>query len=79
MSSDTLFTGVRLLDPASGVDQHGDLLVRDGLIADFGPGLDRPDGAAVIAEDGAILCPGLVDMRAALGEPSANLPRMRAS
>ncbi len=38
MSPDTLFTGVRLLDPASGVDQHGDLLVRDGLIADFGPG-----------------------------------------
>ncbi|HEY6441549.1 MAG TPA: dihydroorotase [Acetobacteraceae bacterium] len=69
MSPDTFFTGVRLLDPASGVDQHGDLLVRGGLIADLGPGLGRPDGATVIAEDGAILCPGLVDMRAALGEP----------
>ena len=69
MSSDTLFSGVRLLDPASGLDRHGDLLVRDGLIADFGPGLGRPDGATVVAEDGAILCPGLVDMRAALGEP----------
>src|ERR1700733_6777545 len=69
MSPDTFFTGVRLLDPASGVDQHGDLLVRGGLIADLGPGLGRTDGATVIAEDGAILCPGLVDMRAALGEP----------
>jgi dihydroorotase len=69
MSSDTLFAGVRLLDPVSGLDQHGDLLVRDGRIADFGPGLGRPDGAAVVVEDGAILCPGLVDMRAALGEP----------
>jgi dihydroorotase len=69
MSPDTLFIGVRLLDPASGFDQHGDLLVRDGRIADFGSGLGRPDGAAVVAEDGAILCPGLVDMRAALGEP----------
>jgi dihydroorotase len=69
MISDTLFTGVRLLDPAAGVDQHGDLLVRDGRIADFGPSLGRPDGAIVVAEDGAILCPGLVDMRAALGEP----------
>ncbi len=67
--TDTLFTSVRLLDPASGLDQHGDLLVRDGVIADFGPSLGRPDGANVIAEDGAILCPGLVDMRAALGEP----------
>src|SRR5579872_6008266 len=65
----TLFTAVRLLDPASGLDQHGDLLVRGGRIADFGSGLGRPDGAIVIAEEGAVLCPGLVDMRAALGEP----------
>jgi dihydroorotase len=67
--TDTIFTSVRLLDPASGLDQHGDLLVRDGLIADFGSSLGQPDGATVVAEDGAILCPGLVDMRAALGEP----------
>jgi dihydroorotase len=67
--TETLFIGARLLDPASGLDQHGDLLVRDGLIVDFGQGLARPDGATVIAEDGAVLCPGLVDMRAALGEP----------
>ena len=66
---DTIFTSVHLLDPASGLDLHGDLLVRDGLIADYGSGLGRPDGAAVVTEDGAILCPGLVDMRAALGEP----------
>ncbi len=69
MSSDTLFTAVRLLDPASGLDQRGGLLVRDGVIADFGSGLGRPDGVTVISEEGAILCPGLVDMRAALGEP----------
>ncbi len=67
--TDTLFTGVRLIDPASGLDQHGDLLVRDGRIADFGPSLGSPDSTIVVAEDGAILCPGLVDMRAALGEP----------
>jgi dihydroorotase len=69
MSPDILFSNVRLLDPASGVDQHGDLLVRDGLIADLGSGLGRPDDATVVTEEGAILCPGLVDMRAALGEP----------
>jgi dihydroorotase len=69
MSRSPLFANVRLLDPASGLDQHGDLLVRDGLIADFGQGLGRPDGAVVVAEDDAVLCPGLVDMRAALGEP----------
>ena len=68
-STGTLFTGVRLLDPASGLDIVGDLLVRDGLIADLGPALGRPDGVRVITEDGAVLCPGLVDMRAELGEP----------
>jgi dihydroorotase len=69
LSRDTLFTGARLLDPSSGLDQIGDLLVRDGLIADFGAGLGCPDGADVVQADGAVLCPGLVDMRAALGEP----------
>lgn len=66
---DTLFTGMRLIDPESGLDQPGELLVRDGRIADFGAGLGRPEGAAIIEEPGAVLCPGLVDMRAALGEP----------
>ena len=45
MHSDTLFTGVRIV--ADGVDLHGDLLVRDGAIADFGASLGRPDGAMV--------------------------------
>ena len=67
--TDTLFTNVRLLDPASQLDAPGALLVRDGLIVDHGAGLGRPDGAIIVEGDGAILCPGLVDMRAALGEP----------
>jgi dihydroorotase len=67
MNPDTLFSGVRIL--GAGVDMRGDLLVRDALIADFGPSLGRPDGAALIEADGAILCPGLVDMRASVGEP----------
>jgi dihydroorotase len=66
---DTFFAAVRLLDPASGLCQDGDLLVRDGLVADFGPNLVRPESATVVAERDAVLCPGLVDMRAALGEP----------
>lgn len=69
MPPDLLFSNVRLIDPATGLDQQGDLLVRDGRIADFGASLGRPDGAEIIHDDGAILCPGLVDMRASLGEP----------
>ncbi len=67
--ADLLIQDVRLLDPASGLDLPGGLLVRDGVIADLGAGLGRPDGADVLDGDGAVLCPGLVDMRAALGEP----------
>jgi dihydroorotase len=67
MSPDTLFSQVRIV--GAEVDVVGDLLVRDGLIADFGPSLGRPDGATVVEAEGAVLCPGLVDMRAALGEP----------
>jgi dihydroorotase len=48
---------------------RGDLLVRDGRIADFGQNIGRPDGVELVEAEGAILAPGLVDMRASLGEP----------
>jgi dihydroorotase len=63
------FHNVRLLDPAAGLDQLGELLVRDGRVADLGPALGRPDGAEKIDGGGAVLCPGLVDMRVEVGEP----------
>jgi len=47
----------------------GELLVLDGKIADFGASLGNPDGVEAVEAEGAILCPGLVDMRASLGEP----------
>jgi dihydroorotase len=67
--SDLLIDRVRLIDPASGIDMPGALLVRDGRIADLGSGIGRPDGAGMVDGGGAILCPGLVDMRVTLGEP----------
>jgi dihydroorotase len=69
--TDTLFVGARLLDPATGLDAVGDLLVRDGLILDHGNTLGRPDGAEVVDAAGLCLAPGLVDLRAAIGEPGA--------
>ena len=67
-SGDLLFTDVRLIDPASGLDRMGELLVRDGRIADLGT-IGRPEGAEIVQGGGAVLCPGLVDARVALGEP----------
>ena len=66
--SDLLITDVRLIDPAAGLDAPGSLLVRDGCIADLGR-FDPPEGVPHFAGGGAVLCPGLVDMRVSLGEP----------
>ncbi|MCI0753363.1 dihydroorotase [Teichococcus vastitatis] len=68
---DTLFINARLIDPASGMDAPASLLVRNGTIAEHGTGLGVPEGAEVVDCAGAVLAPGLVDMRAALGEPGA--------
>lgn len=64
-----LFQKISYLDELSQNLVEGDLLVQDGLIADFGANLGRPDGVEIIEAEGAVLCPGLVDIRASLGEP----------
>jgi dihydroorotase len=66
---DTLIAGARVIDPASGFDAVADVLVQGGLVTDIAPGLAAPEGAEVVQADGSVLCPGLVDMRAELGEP----------
>ena len=67
----TVFINARLIDPASGRDEPGGLLVKDGLIAELGPQLRRnaPDRAEVVDCKGHVLCPGLVDMQVFTGEP----------
>lgn len=66
------YLNARLLDPATGLDSPGALLVQDGTIADFGPGLFK-DGAPSVSQivdcGGQCLAPGLVDMRVQLREP----------
>lgn len=70
MTARTLFKNARLLDPATGLDQKGDLLVAGGKIAAVHAraGADV-SGAAVIDCHGHCLAPGLVDMRVELREP----------
>jgi dihydroorotase len=67
----TAFLNARLIDPASGKDQSGGLLVQDGVIADLGGHLRRnaPEGTRVIDCRGHVLCPGLIDMQVFTGEP----------
>jgi dihydroorotase len=65
----TLFRKIRYLDESAQNLVEGELLLQDGAIADFGQSLGAPDGAEIIEAEGAVLCPGLVDIRASLGEP----------
>lgn len=67
----TAFLNARLIDPASGKDEPGGLLVRDGVIADLGAKLRRnaPENTRVIDCKGHVLCPGLIDMQVFTGEP----------
>src|ERR1700679_2572895 len=68
------FVNARLIDPASGLDAKGGLLVENGKIADIGPRLfgdaDRSD-PEVIDCKGQVLSPGLIDMRVFTGEPGS--------
>ena len=67
----TVFINARLLDPATGRDEPGGLLAKDGKIADLGGHLRRnaPDGAVVVDCKGHVLSPGLIDMQVFTGEP----------
>lgn len=65
-----LLKNARLIDPGAGTETRGALLVKDGVIADLGAGLNTaPDGAETIDCQGRVVAPGLVDLRAFLGEP----------
>ncbi len=63
----------RLVDPATGVETRGGVLVADGVIKDLGAGVTAANasGAEVIDCQGDVVSPGLIDMRVFVGEPGA--------
>lgn len=66
------FANVRLVDPASGYDGPGGVIVTEGVIADVVKGGDLgplSKDVEVIDGKGALLLPGLVDIRVKTGEP----------
>lgn len=65
----TLFRNIKYLDESAQTMAEGDVLIQGGVIADFGQNLGVPEGTTIVEEEGAILAPGLVDLRASLGEP----------
>ncbi len=64
----------RLVDPASGGEIRGGALAIGGVIAGLGGAVTRdsaPAGARIIDCGGDVVAPGLIDMRAFIGEPGA--------
>src|ERR1700756_1294863 len=70
--SHLLFRRARLLDPESGLDDRGDLLIEGDRIAAVGGDLAAMGcDAEMVNGNGLCLAPGLVDMRVQLREPGA--------
>lgn len=68
------FINARLVDPEAGVILNGGVFVEDGLIVEAGARVTAANVGArtqVIDCAGDIVCPGLIDMSAFVGEPGA--------
>lgn len=73
-SRPTAFLNARLVDPESGYDGPGALIIAEGVIVDVArrPGLENlSQDVRTIDCNGAMLAPGLIDLRAKTGEPGA--------
>src|SRR5580704_8832798 len=69
-----LLTNARIIDPSHDLDIAGDLLIADGVIREAKKGIGAagvPEGTDVIDCRGKLIAPGLIDMRAFIGEPGA--------
>src|SRR5260221_4739258 len=77
-----LLTNARIVDPSRDLDIDGDLLVADGVIRDARRGIGAagvPEGTEIIDCRGKVVAPGLIDMRAFVGEPGAEYRETFAS
>jgi dihydroorotase len=77
-----LLANARIIDPSRDLDILGDLLIADGTIRDARKGIGAagvPEGTEVIDCRGKVVAPGLVDMRAFIGEPGAGYRETFAS
>jgi len=69
-----LLANARIVDPSRDLDFHGDLLIADGVVRDAKSGISAagvPEGTEIVECDGRVVAPGLIDMRAFVGEPGA--------
>ncbi|MGI8525608.1 MAG: dihydroorotase [Pseudolabrys sp.] len=69
-----LLANARIVDPSRDLDMAGDLLIADGVVRDAKRGISAggvPEGTEIFDCRGKLVAPGLIDMRAFIGEPGA--------
>ena len=66
---DLILKGGRVIDPSTGIDAVGDVLLRDGKIESAGKKISTPDGAEVVDCTGLVVSPGFIDVHCHLREP----------
>jgi dihydroorotase len=67
-----LLANGRIIDPSRDFDIIGDLLIAEGVVREAKKGIGAagvPEGTDVIDCRGKLIAPGLIDMRAFIGEP----------
>jgi dihydroorotase len=77
-----LLTNARIIDPSRDLDFAGDLLIADGIIREARRGIAAaglPEGTEIVDCRGQVAAPGLIDMRAFVGEPGAEYRETFAS
>jgi len=66
-----LVRGGRLVDPSTGLDGEGDVLVREGRIVETAGRIEPPEAAEVVDASGLFVAPGLIDLHVHFREPGA--------
>src|SRR5881398_330163 len=70
-----LLANARVIDPSRDFDGPGDVLIADGIIRETKRGIGAagvPEGTDIINCAGKVVAPGLIDIRAFVGEPGAS-------
>ena len=68
--SSLVITNGRVIDPASGIDSSGDIVITDGHISALGSGAaDGVEADRTIVASGLVVAPGFIDLHVHLREP----------
>jgi dihydroorotase len=77
-----LLANARVVDPSRDLDFPGDVLIADGVVREAKRGIGAagvPEGTEIVDCRGQLVAPGLIDMRAFIGEPGAEYRETLAS